>query len=67
MKPTLRLVDRIPYSALLERRDEHADPPVQPIRFPLAIRWYLLTTYKSWRTWHDVWRNMVLLVRGRSC
>ena len=59
-----RGVDRIPYSAMLETREEHVAPPVERFRFPLKTRWILVTSFKSWRTWHDVWRNLVLLVRG---
>jgi hypothetical protein len=51
----------------LHTRAEHVHPPVERIRFPLKTRWYLVTSFKPWGTWHDVWRNLVLLVRGRSC
>jgi len=59
-----RAVDRVPSSAMIESRDEHVDPLVRPIRFPLAIRWYLLTTYRPWKTWPDVWRNLRFLLCG---
>jgi hypothetical protein len=60
-----RGVDRIPYSAMLETREEHVHPPVRPIRFPIRTRWYIVQL-KPWATWADVWRNLGYLVRGRS-
>lgn len=51
-------------TANLQRGRELADPPVAPIRFPLSIRWYLLTTYRSWTTWQQVWRNVIYLITG---
>jgi len=42
---------------------EHVDPPVQPIRFPLKIRWYIIQ-FKPWTTWADVRHNLRYLVRG---
>lgn len=56
-------VDRIPYSAMLETRDEIQQPRVHRYRFPLRTRWYIVQ-FKSWATWRQAWANVVYLVRG---
>jgi hypothetical protein len=60
----LRAVDRIPYSAMLETREEIQEPRVHRYRFPLRTRWILVTSFKSWATWRHAWNNVVFLVRG---
>ena len=58
-----RAVDRIPYSAMLETREETAEPPVRPIHFPIRTRWLILQ-FKTRTTWQDWWRDLRYLVRG---
>lgn len=62
-RPYPRAVDRIPYSAMLETRDEIQAPRVSRYRFPLRTRWYIVQ-FKSWATWRECWPNVVYLVRG---
>jgi len=59
-----RAVDRVPYSAMLETREEIQEPRIHRYRFPFKTRWILVTSFKSWATWRDVYRNLRLLVWG---
>jgi len=58
-----RAVDRIPYSAMLETREEIQEPRVHRYHFPLRTRWYIVQ-FKRRLTWRDWWRDLVFLVRG---
>jgi hypothetical protein len=58
-----RAVDRIPYAAMLETRDEIEHPPVRRFRFPIRTRW-LIVTMRTRTTWSDVWRDVRYLLCG---
>jgi len=58
-----RAVDRIPYSAMIESRDEIVHPAVRPYRFKIRTRW-LIVTIRTRTTWTDVWRDLRYLLCG---